>query len=74
MKKVKFKVYLAGPDVFRKDAKEHGARLKKKCDLLNLEGLFPLDNEVDMAKEDPAQAIYDGDIEMLNVSNAVMLI
>jgi nucleoside 2-deoxyribosyltransferase len=40
------KIYLAGPDVFLPNAKEHGEMLKKKCQEFGYQGLFPLDNEI----------------------------
>lgn len=38
------KIYLAGPDVFEKDALEVGKVLKALCNEFGFEGLFPLDN------------------------------
>ncbi len=40
------KIYLAGPDVFEKDAIEQGEHLKKLCSQYGFRGLFPLDNEI----------------------------
>jgi len=40
------RVYLAGPGVFRKDAKAFGEILKQKCARAGLVGCFPLDNEI----------------------------
>ena len=40
------KIYLAGPDVFLPNAKEHGEVLKDRCLEYGFKGLFPLDNEV----------------------------
>ncbi len=37
------RVYLAGPDVFRPDAAEHGRRLCALCTEHGFEGIFPLD-------------------------------
>jgi nucleoside 2-deoxyribosyltransferase len=41
------KAYLAGPDVFRPDWKEHSERLKEACQQFGIEGVFPLDNFLD---------------------------
>ncbi len=41
---MKVKVYLAGFDVFRPDAIERGAYLKRLCAKHGLEGLYPMDN------------------------------
>ena len=45
------RVYLAGPDVFRPDARAYGAHLKQLCVRHGLEGCFPLD--------EPAQGSAD---------------
>jgi nucleoside 2-deoxyribosyltransferase len=37
------RIYLAGPDVFERDAVEVGKRLKEKCAEHGLEGVYPLD-------------------------------
>jgi nucleoside 2-deoxyribosyltransferase len=48
-------VYLAGPDVFYPDALERGARMKTALAEAGMEGLFPLDGELDPAAfPDPA--------------------
>lgn len=39
-------VYLAGPGVFRRDAKEYGNSLKQLCVAHALTGLWPLDNDI----------------------------
>ncbi|MFK8253888.1 nucleoside 2-deoxyribosyltransferase [Ancylobacter terrae] len=36
-------IYLAGPDIFRRDGVAEGERLKAICARLGLEGLYPLD-------------------------------
>lgn len=36
-------LYLAGPDIFRPDAHDHGARLKDLCAAHGLRGIYPLD-------------------------------
>ncbi|SDI28068.1 Nucleoside 2-deoxyribosyltransferase [Pseudomonas flavescens] len=40
------RIYLAGFDVFRGDAVEHGAYLKRLCHEQGMQGLYPFDNEV----------------------------
>lgn len=37
------RIYLAGPDVFRRDAIARGEELKRMCDAYEVEGLYPLD-------------------------------
>lgn len=39
------KIYLAGPDVFRKDAMAHFTEIKNLCDKYGFKGLSPFDNE-----------------------------
>lgn len=41
------KIYLAGPDVFLLNPKEHGAKLSAQCDKYGFKGLFPLDNMIE---------------------------
>lgn len=49
------KVYLAGPDVFLPDARAFGARKAAICADYGLDGLFPLDNELDLAGLAPSE-------------------
>src|SRR3546814_5290136 len=48
-------LYLAGPDVFRPDARERGRELKALCAQFGIEGLFPLDQEVPVHLVDPGE-------------------
>ena len=41
------KLYLAGPEVFLRNAVEIGRRKKESCAEYGFEGLFPFDNEID---------------------------
>lgn len=68
------KVYLAGPDVFRKDAKQHGLYLREQLALAGVEGLYPLDNEVELTGDGPADAltIYEANIEMIKKCDGVL--
>lgn len=36
-------LYLAGPDIFRPDAEDHGVRLKQLCAARGVKGIYPLD-------------------------------
>lgn len=47
------RVYLAGPEVFLKNAKEIGEQKKALCRKYGFEGVFPLDNEVDGKDKTP---------------------
>lgn len=45
---VKPKIYLAGPEVFLKNAVEIGVAKKALCERYGFEGLYPLDNEFEL--------------------------
>ncbi|UZJ62263.1 nucleoside 2-deoxyribosyltransferase [Pseudomonas sp. KU26590] len=67
-------VYLAGFDVFRADAIEHGRALKALCDRHGLEGLYPFDNEVpeELMPEEAAAVICNANIAMIKGCDAVL--
>jgi nucleoside 2-deoxyribosyltransferase len=67
------KIYLAGPDVFEKDALEVGKTLKELCRDLGFEGLFPLDNVLE-AKEPRALAkeIRHANLALIRQADIVM--
>ena len=67
-------VYLAGFDVFRPDAIEHGRYLKALCADHGLEGLYPFDNDVteDRTPEATAQQICAMNIVMLRRCTGVL--
>ena len=52
----RLRVYLAGPDVFRPDAVEHGRRLVALCNQHGFDAVFPLDATLPGELRDP-QAI-----------------
>lgn len=68
------KIYLAGFDVFRLDAKAHGERLKALCAQHGHQGLFPLDNDCPAGLSGPeaAQWIYEANIELIHKADAVV--
>lgn len=68
------KIYLAGFDVFRPDAIEHGEKLKKLCTAAGVIGLYPLDNDIPqgLAMEDAAQWICKSNMAMLTQADAVL--
>ncbi len=49
------RVYLAGPEVFLKNAKEVGAQKKALCTKYGFEGVFPIDVEVDGTGKTPRE-------------------
>ena len=64
------KVYLAGPDVFLRDAVAIGARKKAVCAEHGLEGLFPFDNEVSDHPDLPIDAvIYEANVAMMRAAD-----
>ena len=68
------KIYLAGPDVFRPNAIEHGQKLKKLCSEYGFEGMYPFDNEVDMDLKGPelAKVIYEANKKMIEECDVVI--
>lgn len=60
------KVYIAGPDVFRPDAVEHGKRCKEICAENGLIGLYPFDNEADTAAD-----IFKGNCALIDECDVV---
>ncbi|CAM2156779.1 nucleoside 2-deoxyribosyltransferase [Paraburkholderia tropica] len=68
------RVYLAGFDVFRLDAIEHGARLVAACAEFGFEGVYPLDAQAPADLDGPRQAawIYHANIESIRTADIVM--
>lgn len=67
-------VYLAGFDVFRRDAIACGQRLKALCARAGLEGLYPFDNEVPagLPRGEIARLICTMNIAMIQGCDAVL--
>lgn len=62
-------IYLAGPDVFWPNATELGAAKQQCCQQYGFEGLFPLDNTLDLSALSPYQAglaIYHANIALMD--------
>jgi nucleoside 2-deoxyribosyltransferase len=66
------KVYLAGPDVFLPDALEIGRQKVDICRRHGLEGLYPLDNTVDLAAIGASLAIFGGNEAMMDAADAII--
>lgn len=67
------KIYLAGPDVFEKDALQVGESLKALCREYGFEGLFPLDNILEA--DDPktlAEKIRLANVALIRQADIVM--
>lgn len=67
-------IYLAGFDVFRADAAEHGERLKALCLAQGFEGLYPLDNSLPagLSGRAAAQWIYEQNVGLIRRADLVM--
>jgi nucleoside 2-deoxyribosyltransferase len=67
------KLYLAGPDVFLPDAVAIGRIKVDLCRKYGFVGLYPLDNAISPGQGiSLSQAIFDGNIAMLNEADAVV--
>ncbi|PVX86548.1 nucleoside 2-deoxyribosyltransferase [Paraburkholderia unamae] len=68
------RVYLAGFDVFRRDAHEYGARLVATCAEYGFEGVYPLDAEVPANLDGPRAAawIYRANVDAIRAADIVM--
>ena len=66
------KIYLAGPDVFLPDAVEIGRQKIDICGRYGLDGLYPLDNTVDLSAADASLAIFKGNEAMMEAANAII--
>ncbi|WP_163014546.1 nucleoside 2-deoxyribosyltransferase, partial [Pseudomonas viridiflava] len=67
-------IYLAGFDVFRPDAIEHGHYLKDLCAAHGMQGLYPFDNEVaqGLSPLETARQIYRHNVAMIQRCDAVL--
>lgn len=67
------RIYLAGPDVFRPDARAHFTRLAAACDALGLAALLPADGNVYQAPEEaPEKQIYEANMQRLRSADGVV--
>lgn len=70
-------IYLAGPSVFRPDAKAIGITLKALCTSHGCEGLWPLDNDPgprlpDVTSREYADLIFQGNRAMIVTAGAIV--
>ena len=74
MKKLKKKIYIAGPDVFELDSIQIGKDYCKICNKYGYEGLYPLDNIVNFNqnKNKIAQDIFKANIEFIKKADIVI--
>ena len=68
------RIYLAGPDVFRPDAAEHGRRLAALCAQHGFDAVFPLDESLpaDLPAAVAARRIYEANIAHIEACDAVV--
>ena len=66
------RVYLAGPDVFRPDAKAHFVRLAAACDAAGLEAVPPADGSEDPAPIPLERKIYEANMRLLRSADGVV--
>jgi nucleoside 2-deoxyribosyltransferase len=68
------RVYLAGFDVFRRDARAFGERLRAECAEYGFEGVYPLDAELpaDLDGARAAAWIYRSNIHAIRSADIVM--
>src|SRR5689334_18125943 len=66
------KIYLAGPDVFLPDAIEIGRRKVEICKRHGVNGLYPLDNSVDLFAPNASLKIFRGNEAMMNQADAII--
>ncbi|MEJ5989763.1 nucleoside 2-deoxyribosyltransferase [Ramlibacter sp. PS3R-8] len=67
------RVYLAGPDVFRPDAADHGRKLVALCAAYGFTGVFPLEPALPPGLSPPALAahIYRANVAHIDACDAV---
>jgi nucleoside 2-deoxyribosyltransferase len=70
----RYKLYLAGPEVFLPNALEHAEKQKVICRKFDFIPLHPMDNNLDLGNHDirTAMRIYLGDIGQIRESNILV--
>jgi nucleoside 2-deoxyribosyltransferase len=66
------RIYLAGPDVFRPDARDHFVRLAAACEALGLVALLPADGNEEQSAEAPEKQIYEANMQRLRSADGVV--
>ncbi|RST53335.1 nucleoside 2-deoxyribosyltransferase [Variovorax sp. DXTD-1] len=69
---VRPQIYLAGPDVFRPDARDHFVWLAAACDALGLAALLPADGNEEQSAEAPEARIYEANMQRLRGADGVV--
>jgi len=65
-------IYLAGPDVFLPDALEMGRRKIEVCRRHGVNGLYPLDNVVDLTAADASLQIFKANTAMMDHADCII--
>lgn len=66
-------VYLAGPDVFLADAVDVGAMKKARCEDYGLIGVFPLDAELSLERQDGiSERIFNANVALMRQCAALI--
>ncbi|MGJ7532543.1 MULTISPECIES: nucleoside 2-deoxyribosyltransferase [unclassified Variovorax] len=65
-------IYLAGPDVFRPDARNHFVRLAATCESLGLAALLPADGNEEQTPDAPEKQIYQANMQRLRSADGVV--
>ena len=67
-------IYLAGPDVFRPDARDHGRRLAALCAEFGFAGVFPLEDTLPagVPPQELARRIYLANVAKIDACDAVL--
>lgn len=66
------RIYLAGPDVFRPDARDHFIRLTAACDAAGLAALLPADGNEEQTPDAPEMQIYEANMQRLRSADGVV--
>lgn len=68
------KIYIAGPDVFEKEAKQIGLKYSQLCSNYGYVGLYPLDNSIDFnqTKKKTALDIFQANQMLIDESDVVI--
>lgn len=66
------RIYLAGPDVFRPDARDHFLLLKMACDALGIAALLPADGEEEPSPDALEKRIYEANMQRLRGADGVV--
>lgn len=64
-------VYIAGPHVFAPNALEYGEKVVSLLHKHGLVGLYPMDNKIDLSKQDASFQIFRANVQLLCQADVV---